>query len=54
MREVPCEKNVDLKCPEINILKTVTKITKEGADKQSDWIDKQCLYTLSTSLGCSR
>ena len=35
-REVPLEKNVDLNCIQVNILKSVTRMTKRDGDIKID------------------
>ena len=36
--EVPLEKNVELKCVQVNVLKSLTRLTKRVGDKQIDEI----------------
>ena len=45
-REVPLEKNVELKCMQVNERKHETRMTKRGDVKQTDKIDMQCLDAL--------
>ena len=53
MREVRLEKNVELKCMKVNVLKRVTRITKRGGGIQNDLIGRQCLNPLGMCHGCS-
>ena len=36
--EVPLEKNVELNCVQVNVLKSLTRMTKRVGDKQTDEI----------------
>ena len=49
MRKVSLEKNVDMKCMQVNLLKNITKIAKRDGDMQADQICRQCLDTLGVS-----
>ena len=35
-REVPRERNMDLKCMQVNVSKSVKRMTKRGVDIQAD------------------
>ena len=44
--ELSLEKNVELKCMQVNVLKRVTKMEKKCGDIQTDQIGRQCLDAL--------
>lgn len=50
MREMTLEKNVGLKFSQVNVLKSVTKMTKRGDGIQIDQIGTQCLDELGMLL----
>ena len=49
-REVPLEKNVERKCMQVSVLKSVTRMTKRGGGIRTDYMDRRCQDTLGTNF----